>query len=223
MQTAGSFSSFLQNNFKKVKLFFMVFYAVGIAGMLIPYTFPLFVKLIPLALLLSSVTLALFHQTFNTKSVILFAVIYFVGFFIEVTGVYTGIIFGHYIYGSSLGLKLFETPLIIGLNWLLLAYISASVFEKVKIHPALKIIGASVLMLGYDVITEQIAPVLDMWHWTDKTIPIQNFVAWFFMALVFQTAFRVFRIKTANRLAPVILICQILFFLILYISFKLLN
>lgn len=201
----------------------MVFYTVGIAGMLIPFYFPLFVKLIPLALLLSSFALAIFHQTFSTKSVMLFAAIYLAGFFIEVAGVHSGNIFGHYLYGSSLGLKLFDTPLIIGLNWLLLAYISASVFEKVKIHPALKIIGASVLMLGYDVITEQIAPVLDMWHWTDKTIPMQNFVAWFFIALIFQTVIRVFRIKTENRLAPVILICQLLFFLILFISFKLMN
>jgi putative membrane protein len=38
------------------------------------------------------------------------------GFFIEAIGVNTGLIFGNYVYKTTLGWKFLETPLIIGVN-----------------------------------------------------------------------------------------------------------
>lgn len=212
---------FLNLHTKKAVLFFIIFYLVGIVGMLLPFSFPLFLKLIPLALLLSSAALVLFHAHFNTKSIIVFSIIYLLGFFVEVAGVNTGVIFGAYHYGESLGLKLFNTPLIIGLNWLLLVYISSSLLEKAKMHKVLKIILASAILLGYDLIIEQIAPNLDMWYWHDDDVPLQNYLAWFLIAVVFHTLIKIFKIKTSNKLALVILICQVVFFLTLLVSFKL--
>ncbi len=211
----------LNQNPKKVVLFFIVFYLVGIVGMLLPFSFPLFLKLIPLALLLSSVAIAFFHTQFNVKSILLFSVIYLLGFFVEVAGVNTGVIFGPYHYGQSLGLKVFNTPLIIGLNWLLLVYISAALLEKAIMHKALKVVFASAILLGYDLIIEQIAPDLDMWYWHDDDVPLQNYLAWFLIAVVFHTLIKIFNIKTSNKLAVPILICQVVFFLSLLVSFKL--
>jgi putative membrane protein len=196
---------------------------VGIAGMLLPFSFPLFVKLIPVALLLSSVALVFFHSTFNTKTLAVFTFIYLIGFFVEVLGVNTGIIFGDYIYGEGLGAKVFNTPLIIGLNWLLLVYITASVLENKKLLVPVKIILGAAMMLGYDFIIEQLAPELNMWDWKNNTIPVSNYVAWFFIAAFFHAAIQIFKIKTTNKLAPVILICQVLFFLVLLVYFKLIH
>ena len=118
----------LQSHFKFVAGFFTVFYAVGITGMLLPETFDLFKKLIPFAILLSVLALTYFHTQIQKKDLIAFGIIYFLGFTAELIGANTGKIFGHYQYGESLGIELFNTPLIIGVNWLLLIYISSSVY-----------------------------------------------------------------------------------------------
>jgi putative membrane protein len=206
-----------------VVLFFVIFYAVGITGMLLPITFPLFVKLTPFALLLSSSALAFFHQGYNLKAIAVFFTIFFFGFFIEVYGVNTGVVFGEYSYGNGLGVKLFNTPLIIGLNWLMLVYITSSIFERVKINTILKVILASAIMLGYDVIIEQVAPRLQMWEFSNNTIPAQNYASWFFFALFFHILVKIFGVQTKNQLSVAILVCQVLFFLILFITLKPIN
>ena len=82
-------------------------------------SFYLFLKLIPLALLLSFIGLIVFHASKpDVKTIVVFAGIYFIGFLIEALGVNTGKIFGEYVYGKSLGFKISETPVIIGINWL---------------------------------------------------------------------------------------------------------
>ena len=221
MPTFTDIQQFFTLNFKKTAGFFVIFYGVGIAGMLLQFSFPLFVKLIPIALLLSSIALVFFHSNFDPKTLAVCTFIYLVGFFVEVLGVNTGLIFGEYIYGESLGIKAFNTPLIIGLNWLLLVYITSSVLENTKLLVPVKVLLGASMMLVYDLIIEQIAPKLDMWDWQNNRIPIDNYVAWFLIAALFHAAIQIFKIKTTNKLAPVILVCQVLFFLVLLIYFKL--
>jgi len=209
---------------KAVEAFFIVFYLVGITGMLVPYTFPLFLKLIPLALLLSFIALALFHEGEVTRKIIIgFLAIFLLSFLIEAIGVNTGLVFGYYSYGGSLGLKLFQTPIIIGVNWLFLIYTTASLVDNYKIPSLAKIILASTGMVLYDIVLEQVAPKLNMWHWKNDIVPIQNYVAWFVLAFAFHSLLKVFKIKTNNKLSMLILVCQFLFFLILSISFKLMK
>jgi putative membrane protein len=220
MSVFANIKQVLQRNFNKTAAFFVIFYVVGIVGMLLPFSFPLFVKLIPVALLLSSAALAFFHTYYNTKTIVIFISIYLIGFFVEVAGVNTGLIFGVYFYGESLGFKIFNTPLIIGLNWLLLVYITASVLEFTNWHSFAKVFFASTIMLGYDLVIEQIAPVLKMWHWQNENVPFKNYLAWFLLALLFHTSIRFFGVKTKNKLAPLILGCQLLFFVTLLIAFN---
>ncbi|NDP22144.1 MAG: carotenoid biosynthesis protein [Paludibacter sp.] len=210
------------NNKKIVKAFFIIFYLVGVAGTLIPYTSALFFKLIPFALILSFTGLLFFHETKVTRNAFFyFITLYLVSFFVEVIGVNTGFIFGNYNYGNSLGIKLFQTPLLIGVNWIFLVYTTASVMERFKMPVFAKIGLASVLMLIYDIVMEQIAPMLDMWHWENGIIPLQNYVAWLILALLFQTLLRILNVKIQNNFAPFIIVCQFLFFLFLLIANKL--
>lgn len=223
MTAFADIKNFLELNFIKTAAFFVIFYLVGITGIMLPVSFQVFVKLIPFALLLSSVALAFFHKNFNTKTLTVFISIYVIGFFVEVAGVNTGLIFGEYTYGESLGIKIFNTPLIIGLNWLLLVYITSSVLEKTKLPVPVKILLGASMMLAYDMIIEQIAPILNMWSWQNEMIPANNYVAWFLIAVLFHSAIQIFKIKTTNKLAPFILVCQVLFFLLLLTYFKLLH
>lgn len=205
----------------EVKIFIPFFYAVGVFGMLYPVLFPVFTKLISFTLILSFIFLAAFHpEKIDRKSMLVFLFIYLAGFFIEVIGVNTGLIFGHYKYGDSLGVKLFNTPLIIGLNWVLLVYATSSVFEKAKLYTIIKIILASAIMLMYDIILEQVAPKMDMWSWKNDVIPYQNYVAWFVLAVLFHSVIKFYRINTRNKLGMIILGTQFVFFLILMIFLK---
>lgn len=215
--------SILEKKYNRVVFYFVVFYAVGIAGLLYPPTFNLFVRLIPLALLLSSIAVFLFHAQYNKKTWTIFAVIYLFGYGIEVAGVNTKLIFGYYSYDVGLGLSLFNTPLIIGINWLLLVYISLSVTEKLKVNRWFQITTATLMLVAYDLILEQVAPLLKMWHWKGETVPVKNYIAWFFVGFLLTTVLKFSGIRLKNKIAPVIFICQILFFVILYLGFKIIH
>jgi bisanhydrobacterioruberin hydratase len=207
---------------KAISIFFVIFYTVGVIGMALPFTFPLFIKLIPFALILSFVALVFFHSAkIDWKTILFFLSIYLTSFTVEAIGVNTGKIFGNYSYGDGLGLKLFETPFIIGVNWLFMIYTTTAMVEKWKLHSVFKIMVAASIMLLYDLVLEQVAPKLDMWHWKNEIIPFQNYMAWFALALIFHSVLKILNIKTQNKLAVLILGCQFLFFFLLLILFKL--
>lgn len=207
--------AYLDLHFNKVALFFVVFYGVGILGLSLTATYPIFTKLTPLALLLSTVAMAFFHRSYSEKALAVFGVIYLIGFGIEVIGVNTKLIFGPYTYGSGLGIKLLETPLIIGVNWLLLVYAANSVIERFVSNRFIVILLAGLALVAYDLILEQAAPLIAMWSWQNNTVPLQNYLAWFVLAVLLSGVLRFSGIPVRNRLAPVILCCQTLFFIVL--------
>lgn len=205
---------------KRVKYFLALFYTIGVIAIYIPFTSSLFISLTPLTLLMSLGFLALYIAENNTKTLLFFLFVFIVGYFIEVIGVNTGLIFGHYKYGETLGYKVFETPLMMGFNWVLMIYLTASLTENIKNPVAVKVLMASALMIVYDLILEQFAPALGMWTWQNNDIPLQNYFAWFGVSLLFHSLLRALKIKTANTLSVVIYLCQILFFIALTFKFK---
>ena len=208
----------IQANYRYFVLFLVIFYAVGFTGLSISVTRPFFIYLTPFALLLSSFIVGLFHSKFSAKTIFVFIFIYIASFIVELIGVNTGSIFGHYTYGHGLGLKLFNTPLIIGLNWLLLVYVSNSVMELTTWNPVVKVFGASFLLLAYDVLLEQVAPQLAMWTFSELVVPMENYVAWFLLALLFSLVINLLKINTKNRIAPIVFGIQALFFAALLLT-----
>jgi bisanhydrobacterioruberin hydratase len=206
---------------KYFQLFFIIFYFVGVVGIQVATSRQFFIGLIPYVLLMSFIVILLFHESpIDKKTILVLSAIYLSGFLIEVIGVRTQIIFGNYYYGNGLGIKLLNTPLMIGINWVMLVYCSSSVIHSLKIHPVIEIIAASMLMLVYDLIVEHIAPVIDMWYWNKNIVPLQNYLAWFLIAAFFQTVVKLFNIKIKNQISTTIFVCQALFFLSLIIFLK---
>lgn len=203
---------------KTVAILLAIFFSVGVAGMLLPATNYYFLKLTPFALFLSFFVLAMSDESEQKGKLIAYLFfIYITSFFIEVVGVHTGLLFGEYSYGESLGLKLWDTPLIIGANWFFLVYTSAAIFEKTKLATAPKVFLASASMLIYDVVMEQVAPALDMWSWKQVAVPLQNYVTWFLIAVAFHIGLKLLKLKIKNGLALAVLLCQFIFFVLLFV------
>lgn len=205
----------LRNNALRVKLFIVIFFTVGIVAIYIPYSSAFFVSLTPFALLLSFFFLLVFHKNFNLKYLLVFLTIFIIGFLVEMIGTNTGLIFGFYKYGKTLGLQLWNTPLMIGMNWVLVIYLTASIVSKLKLNKPLTVLLASGLTIVYDLVLEQIAPKMMMWTWKGDVVPFRNYVGWFVLSTIFHSLVQYSHIKTKNKLALVVFITQLMFFVLL--------
>ena len=193
-------------------------YVVGIVGITLPLTRPWFVLLTPVHLLLTLGLLFRGLVPISRQAVYICLLIYVAGFSIEVLGVQTGFPFGRYSYGSVLGPKLFDTPLIIGINWLLLVLCMRDLAMRVTSSPVLQSLLGAALMAGLDVLIEPVAIALGFWHWYGQPVPLQNYVAWYVCAAVFIAVLHyAWPNPRRNALAPVVFVAQILFFAILAI------
>lgn len=203
---------FLTNS-RKATYLLLIFYSVGVAGMVFGASRPIFIRLIPFALILSAILLVIHHRgTKSMRMIWVLAVLYLAGFFVEVAGVNTGLIFGDYSYGSGLGWKVLNTPLMIGLNWVLLVYSSAAVLQSIRWKTPAVIAGGATMMLIYDLILEQVAPLMDMWTWTGSGVPVQNYGAWWIIAALMQWFVAANRLKFNNKLALPVILIQFIFF-----------
>ncbi len=202
---------------KEMPINFVRFYAVGLLLFLLPWTRSIFVTITPYTLLLVFAVVFYFHKKWDFKTIMVFSFIAVASYFLEVAGVSTDKIFGSYVYGSGLGLKIAETPLIIGLNWLFLVYSSHSIVSIRLKNPFLKIITGAALMVLYDIIIEFVAPEMKMWKFSGYYPPVQNFISWFAAAVVFHTIVTFSGIKTNNKPARSLFIIQLSFFVILTI------
>lgn len=204
----------------EVKKFILIFYFIGVLGFLIPWTRSLFSTITPLALLLSTYLIAAFHGSLTKKDLIVFASIFAMGYGVEALGVNTGLLFGHYSYGSALGVKVLNTPLLIGLNWLFLVYAATSIAATITKKKPFQLLLAPTLMLVYDLVLEQLAPFMDMWSWLDGIVPTQNYVAWWIFGFLFASLIHLFKVETKNPLVVVLFSAQFVFFGILFFVFN---
>lgn len=208
------------NYFKTLELkeaakFLIIFYVVGTAGFLIPQTRSVFEMLIPLSLIISIFMLFLFHKEYDQKHILFFLSVIVFSIAVEAIGVNTGLLFGDYVYGSSLSVKVFETPILIGFNWLMLTYGAVAIVRSKKVLRRFVPIMVGLLMTGYDYLMEPVAMKTDMWTWAYAKIPFQNYAMWFVIAAVIGACYELFGIRTSSRTAAYIFILQFVFFGIL--------
>ncbi len=200
-------------------IFLVVIYGVGFASIGLGLM-PQLVYATPINLLLSLAIVFIFDQH-KIKSLIWFSVLVFsLGYGIEVLGVQSGNIFGEYSYGKILGFKLWDTPPMIGVNWLLLVITAGNLVDQTlpKSGTLLKITIASTLMLLFDLLIEPIAILWTMWTWVSAEVPIQNYIAWWLIASVMFGVYYHFLGKQVNKVASALFILQLGFFALLNLS-----
>lgn len=196
-------------------LVLVILHLVGVVGILIPQTRSLVLSLSSINLFLGFIVILLSERK-NLTGILVYSLIAFlIGYGSELIGVHTGALFGNYWYGANLGLKLMEVPLIIGINWGVLAITSASLTQKFVDNIFLKIGINSLLMVFFDFIMEPVAMKSDFWSWENDVIPIYNYVCWFFVALILQAIYLNFFKNRTNKVLNALFLIQLLFFTIL--------
>jgi uncharacterized membrane protein len=200
-------------------LILCLYYLVGIVGLSIEKTQSLFQALVPFTLLFSLYFLWLFHENADLRIYLTGLAIYLAGYLVESAGVNTGAIFGNYVYGKTLGIKLWNTPLMIGVNWLLLIYSCWALTGLFTGNRWLRYFAGSALMVIYDIALEPVAIRLDMWNWYGEAVPLQNYAGWFITSLILFIFLDRNRKNIKNKIAPSLFIIQFMFFIILNIIY----
>lgn len=187
-------------------------YGVGALGMLSPYQ-DLFLMLTPFQLIGTAVVLLVYHSDIRRKEIVFFILCALIGFGVEVVGVQTGLIFGNYQYGSTLGWQIAEVPLTIALNWFIMVYITGWGFRRImrEFQP---FVGAF-LMVTIDLSIEQVAPKLDFWAFAGESVPIQNYIAWFVIGYGLHFLGGRMGVRFHSKTAPMVFASLFGFFLLL--------
>jgi putative membrane protein len=173
---------------------------------------PFFLHLSTLNLLLTLFIFYKINNDFSKRFLILSSLIFVIGYSVEVIGVATGLLFGNYSYGNLFGFKVFETPLLIGINWLFLSLSTHGIVQFFTQKPLMLVTISALLMTGLDFFIEPVAMKLEFWTWDYHLIPIQNFLMWFATSAIIHSIIYTFRPKINEKISFIISIAQLLFF-----------
>ena len=200
-------------NPKNASRLLLAMHIAGAIGLAVPESREFFQMLTPFNLLATAAIVFHFEEHKTPPYILLIIVTFLAGYFVEVAGVSTGAIFGEYSYGATLGFKLWEVPLAIGLNWAVLIYATGLLSDKLPVHKVLRAAIGGLLMVGLDLMIEPVAIKLDFWSWASESIPLQNYIAWFLISFVLHGFYQVLPFSKNNQLAIKLLYIEAMFFL----------
>ena len=167
----------------------------------------------------------------NKRFLTAFLIAFSVGLIVELIGVNTHQLFGHYTYGNVLGLKIFGVPVLIGVNWFIIVFSSyllagllldkiysgktdsKNIFSSYLFQPLL---GAICAVL-FDWLMEPVASKLGFWFWNDNVIPVFNYTCWFIFSFLISLSYKALKIEFSNWFASFLIGVQTLFFIFLRI------
>lgn len=201
-------------------LFLYLIFSVGIFGHLFYPLRELMLFLTPVTLLLTGFLVLFTSYKGSNKFLKWIILTYLLTFALEVIGVKTGSVFGEYKYGETLGLKLFEVPLIIGFNWILVILGTISVAQLITQNVLANSLIAATISVVFDLVLEPIAIKLDYWQWSQNVIPIQNYIAWFLIAFISALLFSILKVKMQSGLSKHYLLVQFIFFVSLLLFYS---
>ncbi len=210
----------------------VVFHVIGLLGLLF-FDKAFFIAATPYNLLLSFILLIWTQRDKNKSFFIFLLITVFIGLAVELIGIKTGLLFGDYTYGKTLGFSIKNLPLLIGINWFIIIYccgvsihtllmkainrIALDTGKSPMVIKALSvIIDGAILALLFDWLMEPIAVKLNYWKWNGNgTIPMKNYICWFAISLLLLTVFNFSKFNKQNYFAINLLLIQVMFFLLL--------
>ena len=201
----------MKNNKENIGLALLLFInIIGVVGFHSECYLPYFKSLTPYNLLFT-LLICFFYLPWR-PFVSIFIILFSIGYGVEFLGVKTGLLFGNYEYGSTLGLKWNNVPLIIGVNWFVLSIGARGCANRITQNIFLQVLCASLFMVGLDYLIEPVAMKYDFWDWSQNKVPLQNYFMWLLVSLLMQVLLNKKSIQIPFPLAFTILISQFIFF-----------
>ena len=210
----------------------VLFHTIGIVGLLF-FDQRFFLQSTPVNLLLMFVLLLWTQKEKNTYFILFLLICILVGIGVEMIGIKTGMLFGDYSYGTVLGYKVQNVPVLIGINWFIIIYCSGISIHTLlmkairrvsedngKAPMALRalsvIIDGATLALFFDWLMEPVAIKLGYWTWNgDGSVPFYNYLCWFVVSILLLSVFHFVKFNKQNKFAVNLLLIQLMFFLLL--------
>ncbi len=194
----------------------VIVYGVGLAGFFFSETQPIMNQLVWVNILFTFVTLFCYHKKWTKEFVFAGLMVALIGFLLEVIGVKTGYIFGYYQYGPALGYSLWDTPIMMMVNWITVIYITRQIAEMIAKDAFLVSCIAAILMVVMDYFIEPFAIKHGLWQWNNGLVPLHNYVGWLVSGIVIQYLY-IRAIKyPPNKLSLPVYLIQLAFFIVLY-------
>ena len=190
----------------------LLFHITGFLGLAFSKDEAFYLKYTPLTLLLTAALLLAFQPARGLVFWLFVAQTFLLGMVAEVVGTNTGLLFGHYTYGATLGPQYMGAPWLIGLNWVTITYLAGTLAAYLRVPAWVRVLVGALLMVGFDLCVEPVAGRYDFWHWTAHIVPMRNFRDWFLLALFLQLLFVRTPFPKRNPLVPLVYLVQLLFF-----------
>ena len=178
------------NTTSKISVFIIwLFHLCGMVG--ISYgNKDFFLAFTPINLFISFVLLFVNQKQLESIELKSAFLIFFIGMISEILGVNYGLIFGDYVYLDNLGFKIFGVPVLIGVNWIILTFITGSLSSFIFKNKYVSILMGAILMIGLDLLIEPVAPLLGFWIFDLQKVPLQNYLGWFVIGMITQALFQ---------------------------------
>tara|TARA_B100001059_G_C17783025_1_gene555411 strand:+ start:486 stop:1106 length:621 start_codon:yes stop_codon:yes gene_type:complete len=186
---------------------------VGVIGYSSESLFSFFKMMTPYSLLFTLILCFLYLQV--KKFIPLFIILFTIGFGVEFLGVKTGLLFGSYSYGPTLGIQYLNVPLIIGVNWFILSVGARGCANWLTQNTFLQILCSALLMVGLDFLIEPVAMKYDFWNWFQNKVPPQNYLMWLLVSILMQVILTKKSSLIPSKLGFAIFSSQLIFFGIL--------
>jgi len=143
-----------------------------------------------------------------------------VGWLAEFAGVHTGLLFGSYAYGETLGLSLLGIPLLMGLLWASLIHAANALLAPLAANIWFRALLCGALLVTLDVQLEPVAMRLGFWQWHSFRVPLQNYVGWFVTGIFLSWASSTLSPPKPNSLAAWYFGLQLAFFFVLRLGLQ---
>jgi bisanhydrobacterioruberin hydratase len=209
----------------------ILFHTVGLVGILV-FKSDFITRSTPFNLLLMFALVLWTQEEKNSFFFVFLAAVFVTGVAVEIIGVNTQLLFGEYSYGTVLGYKVKEVPLMIGINWFITIYccgisihtLLMKAIEKMEAESALPpmrlkalsvIVDGATLAVFFDWLMEPAAVKLGFWQWKDGEIPLYNYICWLGVSMLLLALFHFCKFSKRNKFAVHLLLIQAMFFLIL--------
>jgi putative membrane protein len=209
----------------------LIVHLVGLVGMVF-IDLDWFASMTPINLLLMSLLLIWTQGPRGIRFYVFMAIAFVTGMTSEMIGVNSGRLFGSYVYGDVMGLKLLGVPLVIGINWFVVMLGAASTMEWISrkffrmqasagtfqtlVSGTVIWIGAALLAVLFDWVMEPAAIRLGFWAWAGNgDVPFYNYACWFLVSMFLLLVLRLLKISTANPFSIHLFLIQLAFFIMI--------